>query len=289
VRFRILICSAFVLAMTCATAGTAAAQDGSGQYTHTSAGASTGPGEVTVSATGSKTEPSKLARSGPGVSRSTNPANPNQPYSCSYAVPSASTQELLGVGGATPGRWVYPMCKGPGVIDPLAPVWVVVARHQAPVNPTALGQQAVSELRMPSPTIEMAPPADASQLVNVTAWMWIDAGAWKPLTVTATAGTVRATATATPFEVLWNVGDGNQITCDGPGIPYNASNPSETTYCSYTWPAPGTYHVVATIYWHVVWTAVGAAGGGNLGLEAGPAAQMAVTVTESQAINTPTS
>jgi hypothetical protein len=36
----------------------------------------------------------------------------------------------------------------------------------------------------------------------------------------------------------------------------------------------------------VTWTAVGAAGGGDLGLQAGPAAEVPVTVTESQAINT---
>jgi hypothetical protein len=35
-----------------------------------------------------------------------------------------------------------------------------------------------------------------------------------------------------------------------------------------------------------MWTAAGAPGGGDLGLQPGPAAQVAVTVTESQAINT---
>ena len=45
----------------------------------------------------------------------------------------------------------------------------------------------------------------------------------------------------------------------------------------------------ATIYWSVSWTSVGAPGGGNLGLKPGPTAQMAVRVTESQAINTPSS
>ena len=58
--------------------------------------------------------------------------------------------------------------------------------------------------------------------------------------------------------------------------------------CSYTWPQAGSYTVTATVYWSVTWTAVGAAGGGNLGLQAGPAAEVPVTVTESQAINTPT-
>jgi hypothetical protein len=99
---------------------------------------------------------------------------------------------------------------------------------------------------------------------------------------------VTATATASPLKVVWNMGDGDTVTCDGPGTPYDAADPNATTTCSYTWLAAGTDEVTATIYWSVTWTAVGAAGGGNLGLQAGPTAQVPVTVTQSQAINTPT-
>ena len=84
------------------------------------------------------------------------------------------------------------------------------------------------------------------------------------------------------------MGNGDTVTCDGPGTPYSASDPNATTDCSYTWPQAGSYTVTATVYWSVTWTAAGAPGGGNLGLQAGPAAEVPVTVTESQAINTPT-
>ena len=47
--------------------------------------------------------------------------------------------------------------------------------------------------------------------------------------------------------------------------------------------------MTATIYWSVSWTTAGAPGGGNLGLKAGPPSEMTVQVTESQAINTPSS
>ena len=107
-------------------------------------------------------------------------------------------------------------------------------------------------------------------------------------TATATAGPVTTTATATPTKVVWDMGNGHSVTCDGPGTVYSPSAPNATTNCSYTWGRPGTYQVTATLYWSVTWTATGAPGGGNLGLQAGPAAQVAVTVTESQAINTPT-
>jgi len=294
-RLRFLICSTLVLAATLAAAGTATAQDGSGQNTQPSAGVSTSPGAVNVSAGESSTPSTIPGRPGWTGSGTTDPPNPNQPYGCTYTVPPASTQQLLGIGGATPGQWEFPTCAGPGVINPMPAVWVVTAQPQAPVDRAAVGQQAVSQLSMPAPTIEMAPPAGAPQLVGVASWLWIEPGAWQSLSATATAGTVTATATATPAKVVWDMGDGNQVTCDGQGTPYSPSDPNATTGCSYAWTQAssgqlgGAYQVTATVYWQVAWSAAGAAGGGNLGLRAGPATHVAVRVTESQAINTPSS
>src|ERR1019366_4007499 len=85
------------------------------------------------------------------------------------------------------------------------------------------------------------------------------------------------------------LGDSTSVPHHHPGLwlaAHDPSNPNATTDCSYTWSQAGSYQVSATVYWSVSWTAVGAAGGGNLGVQAGPAAQVPVTVTESQAINT---
>ena len=214
--------------------------------------------------------------------------NPNQPYGCTYqADPHA--QQTLGAGGPTPGEWVIPTCAGPGVIDPMPPVWVTGAQPAAAVmqvDPVVLAQQAVKHLGFASPTIEMSPPAGSPQLVGVATWLWIASAAWQTLTASASAGPVTTTATAVPSKVLWDMGDGATVTCDGPGNPYSTSDPGAATDCSYIWPQAGSYTVTATVYWSVSWTAVGAAGGGNLGLQAGPAAEVPVTVTESQAINT---
>jgi hypothetical protein len=159
------------------------------------------------------------------------------------------------------------------------------------LNPAVVAQQALSKLPLPSPVIEMAPPTTQDQLVNVSTWLWIDPGAWQPLSATATAGPVSATASAAPAEVVWQMGDGNSVTCHGPGTPYDSSNPNATTNCSYTWSQSstdqpgGAYQVTVTVYYQVTWAAAGAPGGGNLGLIAGPAAHVAVRVAESQAIN----
>jgi hypothetical protein len=215
--------------------------------------------------------------------------NPNQPYGCTYqADPQA--QQTLGAGGPTPGEWVIPTCAGPGVIDPMPPVWVTGAQPTAAVvqvDPVALAQQAVKQLGFGAPTIEMSPPAGSPQLVGVATWLWIDPGAWGTLTASASAGPVTTTATATPSKVVWNMGDGDTVTCGGPGTPYSPSDPNASTDCSYTWPQAGSFTVTATVYWSVTWTATGAPGGGNLGIQAGPPAAVQVAVTESQAINTP--
>ena len=270
------------------------ADDGQGQRNSTSANATASGGIISVGATSDAWTP---PAGSPWAQRSQGDPpgqpNPNQPYGCTYLLAPPSTEQLLGTGGQTPGQWVFPICAGPGVIDPMPPIWVTNAQAAAAqVNPAALAQQAVSQLPLGSPSIEMAPPTTSEQLVNVSTWLWLNPAAWHQQTATAAAGPVSATATATPVEVVWSMGDGHQVTCTGPGTPYDSSNPNATTDCSYTWTQSsagqpdGAYQVTATVYWQVAWTATGAPGGGNLGQVPGPAAHVAVRVAESQAVNT---
>jgi hypothetical protein len=182
-----------------------------------------------------------------------------------------------------------PDCHGIGT---WSPYWVPTGPVGAPpVNPAVLGRQALSRLTLLAPSIEMAPPTDRDQLVDVSSWLWIESAVWRSLSATAAAGPVTATATAVPAEVVWNMGDGRTVTCRGPGVPYDSSNPNATTYCSYTWTSSsagqpgGAYRVTATVYYQAAWTAAGAPGGGNFGLIPGPTTTVAVRVAESQAIN----
>jgi hypothetical protein len=273
--------------VTLAGAGPAWAGDPGGQYGWTNAQAA--GGSLTVQAGHTYWTPpsgSSWATAGKSDPPPGKP-DPNQPYGCTYQADPAA-QQTLGAGGPTPGQWIIPTCSGPGVIDPMPPFWVTGAQAAVQVDPVVVAQQAAKQLRFASPTIEMAPPDGSPQLVGVASWLWLAPGAWQTLTASASAGPVTATATATPSKVVWDMGDGDTVTCDGPGTPYSSSAADATTDCSYTWPQAGTYTVTATVYWSVTWMATGAAGGGNLGVQAGPPAQVPVTVTESQAINTPT-
>ena len=272
-----------------ASNGVAWAGGGYGQDTYATAQAS--GGQLTVQAGVTEWVPptntswAKSAQSDPPPGK----PDPNQPYGCTYkADPSA--QQTLGAGGPTPGVWVIVTCSGPGPVDPMLPIWVSGAKPvvaAAQVSAVALAEQAAKTLALSSPAIEMAPPDGHSQLVNVATWLWVNPALWHPVSASATAGPVTATAVAAPTKVVWDMGDGQSVTCDGPGTPYVASDPNATTHCSYTWSTPGDYMVTATVYWSVSWTATGTVGGGNLGLQGGPAAEMPVTVTQSEAINTP--
>jgi hypothetical protein len=97
--------------------------------------------------------------------------------------------------------------------------------------------------------------------------------------VTASAGTVSATAVATPESVTWQMGDDDVVVCIGPGEPFEVGLPvvAQRTACSFTYrtsslgqPSPdgnpndAAYTVRATITWNVSWTAQGAPGQGIL-------------------------
>jgi hypothetical protein len=285
----IALASAVVSALILMDAGVAWAGDPGDQNTYAAAQAS--GGQLTIQAGMTEWLPpastswAKTTQSDPPPGK----PNPNQPYGCTYSAGGASATASLGVGGPQPGQWVFPVCAGPGAIDPMPPIWVtgaqpVVAAVQ--LSPVVMAEQAVRHLGFSSPIIEMAPPPGRPQLVGVATWLWIDPAAWRTLSASATAGPVTTTAVATPTKVVWNMGDGDTVTCDGPGTPYDPSTPEATTNCSYTWPAPGSFQVTATVYWSVSWTARGAAGGGTLGVQAGPASAVTVVVEESQAINT---
>jgi hypothetical protein len=265
--------------------------DTSGGFSGTSAGATAGNGQVTVQAGQVQVPPASPG--GSSKNSSSGKPTPASIYVCTTTPASPAAQKLLGVGGATPGEWVVYACPGAVLNGALPFEWLPTAAPPVALNVGLLALQAESKLPLASPTIETAPPSGTPQLVGVPTWLWIDSGPWQDMSATATAGMVVATATAIPAKVVWNMGDGNQVTCDGPGTVYDPSTPNAATDCSHTWTQPsssatnGEFTVTATVYWQVAWTAAGAPGGGTFGLVAGPTTQQEVRVTESQAINTP--
>ncbi len=187
-----------------------------------------------------------------------------------------------------------PYCTGNGYVNPMRPVWVPNTPATQAASPAALARQAAARLSLPAGIVRMSPDASSPQLVGERTWLWIDPTVWNTLSATASVGAVSATARATPSRVTWDMGDGDRVTCNGPGVAYDPSksDDQQDTSCTYVWPRssgtePGaTYIVTATIAWQVTWSAVGAPGGGSLGSLNSPPSEVSVAVTEGDALNT---
>lgn len=159
------------------------------------------------------------------------------------------------------------------------------APHQ--VSPEVVARQAVSQLHLPLPGIGMNPEARAAQVVHVPTWMWIDRTVWRPVSKTVEVPGVAVTATATPQRVVWSMGDGDSVTCMGPGTPYSLRIPaaSPSPDCGYVYRRSSAgrpdevFTVTATVMWDVAWQ-----GGGKSGRIPGlrTATQVPVRVTEVQ-------
>jgi len=165
------------------------------------------------------------------------------------------------------------------------------------VDPRQIAIQAENALDLPAPSLLFNPSGPS--VVNLPTWLWIEPSVWHQYSVTASAGTVSATAVATPESVSWEMGDGGVVVCVGPGQPFEVGLPvaAQRTACSFTYrtsslgqPSPDSnpndaaYTVRATITWSVSWTAQGAPGDGILPSLA-TSAESSVRVVQVESVN----
>lgn len=213
--------------------------------------------------------------------------SPAATSSSSGSAPVCTYTLMTGVDAPSPtgsllGQWYSVSCVGED-LNPSDGGVIFVPENPSETGvtpatpPKTVAAQAAKSISLPDPGVYMNPVSYS--IVNLATWLWIDPAMWHPLTASATAGGVTATATAVPESVLWSMGDGHTVKCNGPGIPYESTAPSDMqqTYCSYTYTEPSigqpsddgdpndaAYLVTATITWGVTWSAVGASGGGTL-------------------------
>lgn len=143
-------------------------------------------------------------------------------------------------------------------------IWVRSAPPQ--VNPAQLAQQAVDSMDLRAPRVGATPlpSADATSVIGLPTWLWIDrpdARSWGPITRTAASGGVTVTATARVAGVTWDMGDGHTVTCAGPGTRWAAAEgDTDSPTCGYRYAAPGRHTITATTHWQVDWTGAGQSG-----------------------------
>lgn len=251
---------------------------------HAAAAGSDGPGgSVTVGASDGGTSggaPGAPGAPGTGNGGAGGGGGGQSPWLCTYTMLTLNDEAGFAPGGPTPGSWYSVTCTNQSTgANTTETEWIpdAAAAETPAIDPYSVARQAERSLRLPPPSLELNP--SALSVVNLPTWLWIDGIIWHSFWVTATVGSVSATAVATPTSVTWAMGDGDVTICDGPGTPYNPALPADeqSTSCDYTYlsssegqPSPNgnpngdSYDVVATVDWMVSWSVQGASGGGDL-------------------------
>jgi hypothetical protein len=129
------------------------------------------------------------------------------------------------------------------------------------VDAAALAAYAYRDLPLGLPSVSLSPPADADQLVGIATWLWVDAGPWSARRATASVPGLSATVIATPDRLVWRPGDGNEVVCPGPGVPYDPARPADgqRTDCSHTYQRSsgrepgGRFTAEVQLVWRVTW------------------------------------
>ncbi|HXA27674.1 MAG TPA: hypothetical protein VN193_02910 [Candidatus Angelobacter sp.] len=164
-----------------------------------------------------------------------------------------------------------------------------------PSQPSAvqLARSALATLHLGAPRMGMAPPSD-KLVVNLATYLWVDPTIWRSFAATASVGPISATVIAAPSRVVWTMGNGDSVTCTGPGVPYdpNKDTAEQPTNCGYSYSKAskgqpnGRFSMTTRVYWHVTWTSSGVAAGGDLGEVAGDPATTSVEVDAVRSVNT---
>lgn len=194
---------------------------------------------------------------------------------------SVPKSDVLTLGDGHQGLWYELDCGGTlpqGAFGstPLTggPMWADIGKQgpgeQTPkVDPAALAEQATSRLELPKPIVRMSPSEQASQVVGVPAWLWVERTFWAPVRSSAEVPGVEVQATATPSSVTWDLADGTEpVVCQGPGTPYRPdSDPyAASPDCGHTFARSsggeqgGVFQAVVTAHWSVTWSGAGQSG-----------------------------
>lgn len=150
------------------------------------------------------------------------------------------------------------------------------------ITPEELAQRAVERLSISGPDIQMTPEVGQQGLVGLPVWMWttVSTRTWGPLSATASVPGLSVTARAHASKIVWDMGDGTTVTCNGPGTHYRSEYQDQTSPdCGHVYErasaseSGNAYQVTATTTWRVDWS-----GGGRSGR---------LTVTRSSSVDVP--
>ena len=118
---------------------------------------------------------------------------------------------------------------------------------------------------VPAPTLDLSPSPEAGGIVNLG--LWLALAGQDPVTVRAEAGSLWAEATVTLASTSWDMGNGDVVICDGPGVAIVDTDTLEPGPCGYTYressPDDAPYTMTVTATWNVSYRS--SAGSGAVG------------------------
>ncbi|MFY1705407.1 hypothetical protein ACN28G_27430 [Micromonospora sp. WMMA1923] len=144
----------------------------------------------------------------------------------------------------------------------------------APPDPEELARRALASITLKAPRISVAPRRGTGPgLVGLPVWMWASPGAnyFGPLTASASDRGLTVTITARVDRIVWDMGNGDRVTCTGPGTPYRVDGPyagQPSPDCGYDdgYARAGSYRISATTFWTVEWSASSGGAGDSFSL-----------------------
>lgn len=207
---------------------------------------------------------SSLGGSGRRSISSSTPAVPSCLYAPAHALPGGASQ-CTGGGRA-------PVVPGP--VAAAAAVTLVAARNAAPPppDPRVVAKTAIARMQLRAIDVGIAPTSGTHRmgLIGMPTWMWVDnptANTWGRISRRVTVGGITATVTAKVNRVVWNMGDGHSVVCDGLGHAYRPwMGKRDSPDCGYHYTRTSDrephneFKVTATSHWNITWEGSGQGG-----------------------------
>ena len=173
-------------------------------------------------------------------------------------------------------------------------VWWV-ADGDAPVDPVAVATTLKVQIPYELANARIAPPPTYHTYISYKNWLWVDEAQWRTVSATESLRGATVTLSATPSYVSWDMGNGDTVSCAGPGRAWVTGMPEDApTNCSYAYasmvdPTGDTWTVTAQINYTLAWTCSGNCGGqtsGDLGEQLAAAGDTTtITVYQRQTVN----
>jgi hypothetical protein len=129
---------------------------------------------------------------------------------------------------------------------------------QGLVGAERAAEEALAGLVVADPVVATSPTVGLDQLVGLESWLWVDD--WSAESASATLGGVTSTVSAAPVSLVWSPGDGSEVECDGPGVPWSKGR-SSSGACTHTFSdrstasGGGVWEASVTVVWDVSWVA----------------------------------